>query len=94
MALRPTLTKITLTYEVEGQTFTKEVDPTQSIALFWADHSVLNLLASFYRPDHPSHYKHPTLTEAAILQMWNTPTASGHLPVVMDKQPGCGSGGI
>ena len=91
MPTRPILKNITLTYEKDGQTFTKDIDPTQATALFWEDYAVENLLASFYRPDHPTHRTHPTLTEPAIMSMWHAPQADGNPPLCLIKDPNCGT---
>ncbi|WP_306601031.1 hypothetical protein [Geothrix sp. 21YS21S-2] len=91
MPTRPKLLKITLTYEQEGRPVTVEVDPAKASALFWTDHTVENLLGSYYRSGLPN----PTgQTPSGVLEAWNTAKADGTLPVVMIKYPECGTGPI
>ena len=89
MANRPTITKISITFEVDGKTYTKDIDPSETEALFFTDHSVKEILAPFYHPSHPSALRSTKSTPDGVIKDWTTPLTAGHLPVVMIKTPGC-----
>lgn len=47
--MRPTLKAVTITYELNGHTWQKEVDLERTIALFWEESSMIDILAAFYK---------------------------------------------
>jgi hypothetical protein len=89
MAKRPKITKITITYEIDGKSVTKDIDPAETEALFFTDHAVKDILAPFYDPKHPKALKAPKSNPDQVVKEWETPMKSGNLPVVMLKYPGC-----
>ena len=74
---RPTVTKITL--EIDGGPTTIEVDPTDTMALFFTDNAINYFLVSHY-------YARGELTQAtAVVSDWNATT----LGVAIRKRPNC-----
>ena len=47
--MRPTLKAITITYEIDGHTCQKDVDLGRTIALFWEEKSMTEILGAFYK---------------------------------------------
>ena len=89
MTDRPKITRIAITFEVNGQSVTKEIEPSEVEALFFTDHSVREILAPFYDPKHPSPLRSTKNSPDGVLKHWTTPLTAGHLPVVMLKAPAC-----
>jgi hypothetical protein len=91
MADRPKITKISITYEVHGKSVTKDIDPSETEAIFFSDRAVKEILALFYHPKHPSKHRGHKHTPEEVIKSWETPTESGSLPALMSKFPGCSS---
>ena len=89
MAKRPRVTKISITYEVDGKSHVKELDPKDIEAIFMTDHSVSEILAGFYHPQSPLRSTPPKSTPEKVQAMWNAETKAGHAPIVMIKHVGC-----
>jgi len=89
MAQRPKVTKISITYEVDGKSVTKDIDPSKVEALFFTDRAVKEILATFYHPDHPSKLRSKKSTPEKVIEHWETLQAASHLPAVMVKAPEC-----
>jgi hypothetical protein len=91
MADRPKITKISVTYEVQGKSVTKEIAPGEVEALFFSDRAVKEILAMFYHKDHPSKHRGHKHTPEEVVKSWEAPSDSGNLPVVMIKTASCSS---